>query len=160
MDHDTGSTNTGASFCFNVASHLTRMAAEHPGETAIHYPAGSGSDGRLLYRSLAWRDLERDSNIIARGLMAYGLAPGSRTALMVTPSPDFFALTFALLKSGIIPVMVDPGMGAAKLKGCFAEAAPAGFIGIPKAHLARILLGWSRSTIRKIVTVFPKGPFH
>ena len=57
---------------------------------------------------------------------------------MVTPSPEFFALTFAMLKSGIIPVMVDPGMGAAKLKKCFAEAEPLGFIGIPKAHIARV----------------------
>lgn len=160
MEHDAGRSGAGITYCINVSSHLTRMAAEHAGETAIHYPAGAGPGGRIRYRSLTWRDLESDSNIIARGLLAYGLAPGSRTALMVTPSPDFFALTFALLKSGIIPVMVDPGMGAAKLKGCFAEAAPAGFIGIPKAHLARILLGWSRSTIRKIVTVFPKGPFR
>ena len=141
----------------NVAVHLTRMATVHPDQAAIHFPIGMDPRGSLQYSCITWKQLETDSNRIARGLLAYGMPRGSRTALMVTPSPEFFALTFALLKSGIIPIMVDPGMGAANLKKCFAEAEPHGFIGIPKAHIARILLGWSRKTIRKTVTVFAKG---
>jgi acyl-CoA synthetase (AMP-forming)/AMP-acid ligase II len=76
-----------------------------------------------------------------------------RTVLMVKPSLEFFALTFALFKAGIVPVMIDPGLGVRQLKTCLAEAEPEAFIGIPAAHLARILLGWGRRTIRHLVTV-------
>ena len=56
---------------------------------------------------------------------------------MVPPSPDFFALTFALFKVGAVPVLIDPGMGVQNLGKCLAEAEPEAFIGIPKAHAAR-----------------------
>ncbi len=72
---------------------------------------------------------------------------------MVTPSLDFFALTFALFKAGIIPILVDPGMGIKNLKQCFAEAAPDAFIGIPKAHIARRLFGWGKGTIKILLNV-------
>jgi acyl-coenzyme A synthetase/AMP-(fatty) acid ligase len=75
---------------------------------------------------------------------------------MVTPGPEFFALTFALLKAGIVPVMVDPGMGTKNLGACMKEAEPEAFIGITKAHVARILFGWARSTLKTLVTVGPR----
>ena len=50
------------------------------------------------------------------------------------------------------PVMVDPGMGLKSLKTCLAEAAPEAFIGIPKAHAARVVLGWGKDTVRHKVT--------
>jgi acyl-CoA synthetase (AMP-forming)/AMP-acid ligase II len=75
---------------------------------------------------------------------------------MVTPSLEFFALTFALFKAGAIPVMVDPGMGVKNLKACLSEAVPGAFIGITKAHAARVLLGWCRETNRINVTMGPR----
>jgi acyl-CoA synthetase (AMP-forming)/AMP-acid ligase II len=76
-----------------------------------------------------------------------------RTVLMVPPSLDFFALTFALFKIGAVPVIVDPGMGIRNLGKCLSDAEPAAFIGIPKAHLARRVLGWARRTLRITVTI-------
>src|SRR5947208_10769478 len=76
-----------------------------------------------------------------------------RTVLMVTPSLDFFALTFALFKAGAVPVLVDPGIGVKNLGQCLAEAEPEAFIGISKAHAARKLLGWARASVRANVTV-------
>jgi acyl-CoA synthetase (AMP-forming)/AMP-acid ligase II len=72
---------------------------------------------------------------------------------MVTPSPEFFALTFALFKIGAVPVLIDPGMGVKSLKACLAEAEPHAFIGIPRAHVARLLFGWGRGTVRICITV-------
>jgi len=72
---------------------------------------------------------------------------------MVTPSLEFFALTFALFKVGAPIVLIDPGMGMKNLGICLAEAAPEAFIGVPKAHLARILFGWGRRSLRIFVTV-------
>ena len=38
-----------------------------------------------------------------------------KVLLMVRPSPEFIALTFALFKTGAVPVLIDPGMGVNRL---------------------------------------------
>src|SRR5262249_19611641 len=85
-----------------------------------------------------------------------GITRGTRTVLMVPPGLDFFALTFALFKLGAVIVLIDPGMGRRNLGVCLAEAEPEAFVGVPKAHLARVLLGWARPTLRQWVTVGPR----
>jgi acyl-CoA synthetase (AMP-forming)/AMP-acid ligase II/pimeloyl-ACP methyl ester carboxylesterase len=122
----------------NIAQYLPAEAANHPQTWA------------LAHRDERWnfKKLEEESNRCAHALLAQGIRRGMRTVLMVPPSLDFFALTFALFKIGAVPVLVDPGMGTANLKQCLAEAQPEAFIGVPKAHLARLLLGWARQTLR------------
>ncbi len=132
----------------NVASHLTGMAARQPSTVAVRYPDGRGGWGEITYAGL-----ERDTVRIAKGLVSVGIGPGVRTVLMVPPGRDFFALVFAMFRCGAIPIVVDPGMGVANLATCLAESAPEAFVGIPKAHLARLVLGWSRWTIRTTVWV-------
>jgi acyl-CoA synthetase (AMP-forming)/AMP-acid ligase II len=72
---------------------------------------------------------------------------------MVPPGPEFFALTFALLKIGAVPVLVDPGMGLRRVGRCLVDARPVAFVGVPRAHLARLLFRWSPATLRVLVTV-------
>src|SRR5262249_44412054 len=90
---------------------------------------------------------------VARGLAQIGIRRGMRTVLMVPPSLKFFIFTFALFKLGAVLVLIDPGMGVRHLGRCLAEAEPEAFLGGPKAHLARRLLGWARPTIRIAVGV-------
>jgi len=137
----------------NVAAYLPKMAALQPDTPAIHIPAGRDAQGRTVYQSYSFAELDRASNRRARALEALGVRRGVRTVLMVTPGFEFFALTFALFKIGAVPVLVDPGMGVKNLKTCLAEAQPQAFIGIPKAHLARVLLGWGKPTLKILVTV-------
>jgi olefin beta-lactone synthetase len=153
----TGPGHTATPVYTNVAVYLSRLADAKPYQAAIYYPSGKDRSGRVTYSRLNYRQLDEESNRIARGLLKYGFSPGMRTALMVTPSPELFMLTFAMLKNGVVPVMVDPGMGASKLKTCFEESEIEGFIGIPKAHVARMVLGWGKRTVRRLVTVFPRG---
>ncbi len=108
-------------------------------------------------RHLTYRQLDRDSDEIAHGMRAVGMAPGSRAIVMVRPGLDFFSLVFAVFKAGIVPVLIDPGIGIRNLDQCCREAAPEAFIGIPKAVWARRILGWGRGTIRKIILVAPGG---
>jgi acyl-CoA synthetase (AMP-forming)/AMP-acid ligase II len=138
----------------NVAAHLGRMAHDHPEQVAIHAPRGGvNPDGPTEHRAVTFAELHADSDAIAHGLHAAGVHRGTRCALMVPPSPDFFALTFALLKLGAVPVLIDPGMGTNNLGKCIDEAEPAAFIGIAKAHAARRVLGWGRKTVRVTVNV-------
>jgi len=129
----------------NIAAHLPEMARRQPDTTAIIFPRQK--------RRMSFSELDRLSDRIARGLIANGICRGVRTVLMVTPSPEFFALTFALFKIGAVPVLIDPGLGIKNLRKCFAEAEPHAFIGIPKAHLARLIFGWGKDSIRTFVTV-------
>jgi len=102
--------------------------------------------------TLSYAELDRRSDAIAAGLAAYGIGRGTRTVVMVRPSPEFFLLMFALFKAGAVPVLVDPGIDRRALRQCLDEAQPQAFIGIPLAQLARRLLGWARGAGR-IVTV-------
>lgn len=129
----------------NIAAHLPRMARLQPDTLAIAVPIGNG------YRRYTFAELDRESDRYARGLETYGIGRGTRTVVMVPPGFEFFTLTFALFKAAAVPVLVDPGMGVRNLRTCLEEAEPEAFIGIPKAHLARRLLGWAASASKKIV---------
>lgn len=128
----------------NIAAHLPARAKERPDVPAIIEPHG---------RQLTFQELDADSDRIARGLEQIGICRGTRTVLMVPPSLDFYALTFALFKLGAVIILIDPGMGIKNLGRCLAEAMPEAFIGVTKAQAARILFGWGRATVRKCVTV-------
>jgi olefin beta-lactone synthetase len=136
----------------NICRHLTRAAKETPASLAVAVQKRS-LFGKLRYEELTFEQLNTDSNAIAQALNDHGIKRGMKAVLMVTPSLDFFALTFALFKAGVIPILVDPGMGVKNLKQCFDEAKPDAFIGIPKAHIARCLFGWGKPSVRRLLTV-------
>ena len=138
---------------YNVASYLPKMATQQPETAAVHFPYAHDKNNQPVYQTLSYRELDQLSNRIAAGLQSIGIERGVRTVLMVKPSINFFALTFALFKVGAVPILIDPGMGLKNLKVCLAEAQPEAFIGIPKAHLARLLLGWGKESLKIILTV-------
>ena len=137
----------------NVAAHLPEMAHLQPDTPAIYIPVGQDNQQQTRYAQYSFAELDRQSSRIALALQSIGIRRGVRTVLMVPPGFEFFALTFALFKVGAVPVLVDPGMGVKNLKTCLAEAQPQAFIGIPKAQIARLLLGWGRSTVKTVLTV-------
>ncbi|MCH9684713.1 MAG: AMP-binding protein [Deltaproteobacteria bacterium] len=137
-----------------VADMLPSMAASQPDTTAIHFPSKRrDAQGQVEYTQITYRELDERSDRIAAGLHAVGITRGTRAALMVKPSPELFALTFGMFKAGVVPVMIDPGLGLRGLKSCLAQARPTAFIGIPVAHAARIALGWGRGTVEHVVWV-------
>jgi acyl-CoA synthetase (AMP-forming)/AMP-acid ligase II len=141
----------------NIAATLPEMARRRPHALAVVCPSGSDRAGRPRHTHWTFRQLDQESDDLARGLERIGNGRGTRTVLMVPPSLEFFALTFALFKVGAVPVLIDPGMGIKNLGRCFAEARPEAFLGVPRAQRARRLLGWGKATIRTTLTVSP-GP--
>ena len=115
----------------NVAAFLADLARSQPGALAVAVSDGRNPDGTARYAELTALELHRRSDRIAHALVGIGIGTGVRTVLMVKPSLDFFSLTYAMLKVGAIPVMVDPGMGIKYLGECLGEAEPEGFIGVP-----------------------------
>ena len=132
----------------NIAAALPRLAAEAPDRIAMRCPGADGS-----YRTvLTYAQLDARSDAIAAGLAARGIVRGTRTVVMVRPTPEFFLLMYALFKAGAVPVLVDPGIDRRALKQCLDEAAAEAFVGIPLAMFARVLLGWSRAARVRITT--------
>jgi len=137
----------------NIASALAMQAERQGARAAIYYPLAKHGK-RLKYRSVSYAALNELSDDYARGLIEYGIGRGIRTALMLTPGLDFFAMFFALFKAGAVPVLIDPGIGIKPLKTCLQEARPEAFIGVTKAQVARRVLGWAPGV--KLVTAGPK----
>ena len=137
----------------NIAASLSFMASRQPERAAIHCPVGRDAVGVSIYKTLTYAELEREVGIMASGLIAYGIGPGVRTALMVRPSIELFVLMFALFRAGAVPVLIDPGIDRRALKSCLDEARPQAFIGVPAAHAGRVLLGWGRESVEKRITV-------
>ncbi|MBF0544975.1 MAG: AMP-binding protein [Candidatus Riflebacteria bacterium] len=139
-----------------MAALLHEKAVIMPFKKAIVFPCDRDNFQRVSYTWFTFKQLDEEIDRFARGLLKIGIKRGTRTVLMLKPSLEFFAVTFALFKIGAVVVFVDPGIGIPNLGKCLAEAQPEAFIGITKAHIARVLFRWASETIKISVTLGPK----
>jgi acyl-CoA synthetase (AMP-forming)/AMP-acid ligase II len=106
-----------------------------------------------LYSTTTFAELEADVARITSGLAAWGVPPGTRLVLLVRPGIEFVTLVFALLRAGMVIVLVDPGLGKRHLIRCLAEVEPEGFVAIPVGQAARLCLWRKFPKARWNVTV-------
>ena len=87
---------------------LTRLAKALPQHEAVVYHE----------RNLRWtfRALEQESRLVARGLIAVGVARGDRVAVWATNVPEWIVLQFALAKAGAILVTVNTSLRAREVE--------------------------------------------
>ena len=123
----------------NLSTRLQENAEKFPEKPVFIFPGRE----TVTYRQLAERSAR-----LARGLTAPGLRPGLRAVLMAPPSVDFFALVFALLRVGIVPVMVDPAIGLRNVTACLEAAQPEIYFGSTLTHGIRLLYGWGKESLR------------
>jgi olefin beta-lactone synthetase len=142
----------------NIADALGASALRVPSRVAMHVPRPKPFGGRREYEAHTYAELDAQADAIATGLLAEGLAPGDRVALLVKPSFELFALVFGLFRAGLVPVLVDPGIGRANMGACLDEARPVALIGIPAALAAARLLSWASATIRLRIAVGGRFP--
>ncbi|WP_419192479.1 fatty acid CoA ligase family protein [Engelhardtia mirabilis] len=138
----------------NVARHLDRFAADAPERPAVR-AAVRRRPGQ--WESQSFAVLAARSRRIASGLLAQGLVRGDRVSLLVEPGIDLIAITYACLRAGLVPVLIDPGMGRSSFLACVERMAPAALIGVRRAHVARLLFRHAFRTCRVRVGVGP-GP--
>lgn len=131
-----------------ILNSLASRAALTPSRIAVSSPGGS----------LTCLEAESLSNQAARSFQKIGLKKSSRAALLVTPGPEMIVMAFGLIKIGAVPIMIDPGIGRKNFKACIDQAEPVAFLGIPAAHLARLLFGWGRKSIRINIIAGPSIP--
>jgi acyl-CoA synthetase (AMP-forming)/AMP-acid ligase II len=97
----------------NIADRFTQIARIHQQKVAVKYPRRAGN--KYNYDTITFGELESLANKYANGLSKIGFGRGSKTLLFVRPSLKFPALVFALFKLGVVPVLIDPGMGRVHL---------------------------------------------
>lgn len=64
----------------------------------------------------SYRDLDRDSNAVARYLATLGVRQGQRVGMMLTNRPEFVTTVYALTKLGAAPVLLNPSWKAREVK--------------------------------------------
>jgi acyl-CoA synthetase (AMP-forming)/AMP-acid ligase II len=128
----------------NIAGWLHEMAQAHAKMPAIIEPR---SIAKPVARTFEYVSGECD--FVNAKLVGKGVTVGSRVALMVPPGEQFVEYTFSLFGIGAVPVLIDPGMRLRGIDKCMEKAAPEYFVGSRKAHIARLLFGWGRKSIRK-----------
>lgn len=138
----------------NVGHTLTATAARMPHSIAVACPSKRQQPGHpTQFDSITFAGLESRSNQIARGVQQAGIEPGTRIALMVPPGIDFVAWVFGLFKSGVVIILIDPGMGRKNMMRCLSEAKPVGLVGIPLAHFARTLFRFRLPLCRRNIVL-------
>jgi acyl-CoA synthetase (AMP-forming)/AMP-acid ligase II len=140
----------------NLCNFIQKNAQTTPHKRAVVIPNKHDKYGHRAYTSLTFKQLYDEINAFARGFDKIGIKRGTKVVLMITPSLEFYISFFALCKVGATLVMIDPGIGMHSLKTCIGEAKPEAFVGITKAHAARVLFRWSPNSIKTNVTLGPK----
>ncbi|MDR2200299.1 MAG: AMP-binding protein [Deltaproteobacteria bacterium] len=148
LSSDAPSTDSGG--LYNIFSVLSSAAAERPEAAAVKSPRPD----RLGRRQLSFKELERDSLILAAALREdLSLEAGERVLLMVEAGLDFYVTVFGLFAAGLQPVMVDPGMGLKRMLACLKEGKPSALAGITRAHLLSLLFPGYFKGLKARVTV-------
>jgi olefin beta-lactone synthetase len=62
-------------------------------------------------RAVSWRVFQRRVGEVAAGLVAHGVSPGDRVALLVPPSADLALAVYAVWRAGAVIVVADKGLG-------------------------------------------------
>lgn len=137
----------------NPAQLLRKNATLFPDKPALFYPTGKKASGRIEYAKKTYAEIERDSDRAAYALRSAGFSSGEKAVFMVKPGPELFVMTFALFKLGVIPVLVDPGMGIRRMLHCYKAVGAERFLGIPMANIVRQLAPGFFSSIKSSVTV-------
>lgn len=137
---------------FNIADRITKFGKINPNKVALYFPKLNRHKKNYEYETLSFKELEIKINQFSHQLFKLGLRKGDKTLLFLRPSLDFHAMVFALFKSGIVPVLVDPGMGRKNLLTCIKQIGPVGLIAEKEIHFIRKFFPSTFKTVRFSVT--------
>lgn len=114
---------------------LADFSACNPDAYAVVEPGEQGS-------SVTFGELSQQVESLAAGLLAMGIKPGQRVAVMIMPGIDLSRTVYACWRAGVALVLVDSGLGRKGMQGALRSANPDYLIGIDKALLAARVLSW------------------
>lgn len=94
---------------------LRRFAAERPDAPALLFER----------ERLTFADLDRRSSRLANGLVARGIGPGDRVAILARNHPVFYELLFAAMKAGAVMMPLNWRLSSPEIEAILADGEPA-----------------------------------
>lgn len=128
----------------NFAMTLSARARAHPRKTALIEQGAR--------RSISFGDLESLANRYAHGLARQGVRRGDRALYLLRPSIDGYAVFYALLRLGAVPVLLDPRMGLRRLLACIEAVRPRVVLAVPQLHAVRMFAGRPFAAAQVLIT--------
>ena len=102
---------------------------------AIVEMVGGGSE-------ISFGELAAHIDETAGALLAAGVNPGERVALMIPPGIEMVSVLFAIWRIGAAAVLVDGALKPKQMTAALTSSNPAWLVGIPKAMAAARALRW------------------
>jgi len=130
--NETGVTGSRSAEQANVSRYIVELAQVSAYKQAITCLSGRDTNGKMAYSHLTFRQLNQRSNDLARGLQQAGVIRGTRAALQMLPGIEWFSITYALLKIGAVPIILQPALGMRKMAQCVKAVEPEILITEPK----------------------------
>ncbi len=142
---------------FNIASLLTEAAAKWPQKVALVSTHRPDALGRT---QITMAELEESSSHLAAYLLNEEKAePGAKVVVLVKPGIDLVVITFALFKAGLVPVLIDPGMGLKAMTRCLSSVEPRGLIGLARTKVLSLLAPSLAKHLKWQITVSQNWPW-
>ncbi|MCA9676421.1 MAG: AMP-binding protein, partial [Myxococcales bacterium] len=117
-----------------------------PERVALIHPVGDAGWGRLTYGALATRVRH-----VAAGLARRGVVRGARVVVLVPMSPELYVVLLAVASLGAVAVFVEPAATPREMARAIRVTHPVAFIGVPKAHVLRLMFPRDTATGVSIV---------
>lgn len=125
----------------NITDYLFDFAKSNPGKPALIHP-----------QRISFSELCQKIDCYATGFQRNGITKGIKTIVLIKPGTDLFAVTYALLRIGAVPVMIDPGMGIKNMSVALSKTGAEVFIGNPKALLLKYFYAKYYKSVKKWIS--------
>ena len=113
----------------NVVAHLSRFATEIPDQLAVKVPKRICNS--LSYTNYNFQSLDQLVDKAVTFLTNRAVVEKQRALVMIRPGLELIVMIFALLKMGVVPVIIDPGIGRSRFLQCLQRSKPEILLGIP-----------------------------
>lgn len=146
----------------DMPDRIREIAREDPDRAAL-INVSRMPWGGLKVTTSTFKTVSDRAERLAVGLQKIGVGEGSLCSYMVPPGEDALVVALALWRIGGVMVGIEPySHGLRPVAKSLERVGPTVFFGTPEAHLARVVFGWGRGTVKTNIVVggarLPKMP--
>ena len=123
----------------NIVKALHNIAQKQPDAVGLKVKR-TASDGTSEVTEKTFGEMDREADIWATYFFENNVSHGKTVLLLVPPGEDLLIATFALLRLGAVPIVIDPGMGLKNFFNCVRRTKPNFFLSVPRGRWLYYLL--------------------